>query len=157
MKRTTVIFCDGKNAIKPNDREEWVVFSADGSSEMKEYLKKHGWHFSKKLHDHAVAGMKKRSASGGYIQIQPFTKEEVDAFLKQHKIELDNNEAYDSCYVTNMARSDFYNSSILSESGLAQFVKDYIDDADGYEGLPLARYCADCVSKKEPIPWLEVI
>ena len=113
---------------------------------MKDYLAVHGWHFSKALCDYAVSRMKGRS-------FVPVTKDHVDIILRQNGIVLNGNTGYDAVYVYNMARSDFFGSSIPNDQLLVLFVKDYIDDADGYEGLPLRRYAADCEGMGAPIDW----
>lgn len=46
-----------------------------------------------------------------------------------------------------MAYNDFYGSSLKDEEHLALYVKDYIDDKDGYDGLPFCRWCADMEGK----------
>lgn len=144
-------------AYVEEDNEGISGFHTKAPTGMKEYLDTHGWHFSKKLHDHAVSKMKKKDATGLAVNIHPMTKEQVGAFLEQHGIELDNDEGYDAPYVANMARADFYGSSVASEAMLAKFIKDYLDDVDGYEGLPLMRYYADCIGKGVELPWEEVI
>lgn len=132
-------------------------FHSKMPSGMQRYLDTHGWHFSRKLHDYATASMKKKDAAGMPVNVQPLTKDQVDSFLSQHGIELENDAGYDACYVANMARSDYYGSSILTDLTLAKFVRDYIDDPDGYEGLPLMRYYADCIGKGLLLPWEEMI
>ena len=113
---------------------------------MKDYLAVHGWHFSKKLCDYAVSQMKGRSFA-------PVAKEHVDIILRQNGVVLAGSVGYDATYVYNMAKSDFFGSSIPNEQFLTLFVRDYIDDADGYEGLPLRRFVADCEGKGIELDW----
>ena len=56
-----------------------------------------------------------------------------------------------------MAKSDFYKSAITDEMHLALFIKDYMDDEDGYEGLPFTRFFADCIGKGCPILWEDMM
>lgn len=56
-----------------------------------------------------------------------------------------------------MAKSDFFESSIISEQYLLQFVKDYLDDIDGYDGKALTRFYADCIGSGTPIMWEDMI
>ena len=121
--------------------------------DMEEYLSSHGWHFSKKMCEHAVSCMRNRAGS----KIEPYTKEKVEALLKQYNIEVKNAKGYDCVYVMNMALADYHGSSIADQQRLAMFVRDYIDDQDGYEGIALTRYYADCIGKGEPIEWGEMI
>jgi hypothetical protein len=50
-----------------------------------------------------------------------------------------------------MGKSDYLGSSIIDERCLLLYVKDYIDDPDGYDGLPMTRFYADCIGKGTPI------
>ena len=116
---------------------------------MKRYLKYFGQHFNKKLCQFAVSKMKHGKT--------PVTKEQVDEILKRHNISLDNNELYDYVYVYNMGNNDFMGSSIADEKHLAMYVKDVIDDEDGYNGIVFNRWYADMVSLGIPIEWDEII
>ena len=55
--------------------------------------------------------------------------------------------------VSNMGKADYLKSSIPDDTHLALFVKDYIDDPDGYDGLPFTRFYADCIGSGTPIMW----
>lgn len=121
--------------------------------EVREYINKHGWHFSEKLCSFAVSQMKKNNGTS----IIPYTKEEIDTLLKRHNVQLKNTEGYDYVYVANMAKADFLGSSITDEQHLILYVKDYIDDPDGYHGLPMSRYYADTIGKGIEINWEEML
>lgn len=124
---------------------------------MRDYLSTYGWHFSKKMCDWAVSKMKaKDPTTGREKKLDAWKKEEVDELLKKYNIKLENDEGYDCCYVANMAKSDYYKSSISDEQHLAMFIKDYIDDPDGYDGLPFTRFYADCIGCGIPIMWEEL-
>lgn len=64
---------------------------------------------------------------------------------------------YDHVYVANMARADFYKSSIKDEEQLAQFIKDMVDDTDQKDGFIFNRFYADCCHNGVPIPWEDVL
>lgn len=83
--------------------------------------------------------------------VTPYTKEAVDVLLKTNGIKLDNDYGYDAVYVANMAKADFYGSSISDDAHLAKFIKDYLDDPDGYEGVVFTRFYADCIGSGTPI------
>lgn len=83
--------------------------------------------------------------------IAPYTKETVESLLKTNNIRLDNNVGYDAVYVANMAKADFYGSSIADDAHLAKFIKDYLDDPDGYDGIVFTRFYADCIGSGTPI------
>ena len=126
-------------------------------SGMKEYLSRYGWHFSKKMCDWAVSKMKMKDESGREKNITPMSKEDVEELLKKNGITLDKDAGYDCVYVANMAISDYYKRSITDEAHLALFIKDYIDDVDGYDGMPLTRFYADCIGFGSPIMWESMI
>lgn len=130
----------------------------DFPSGMKEYLQKYSWHFSKKMFEWAVSGMRKKNAATGKDEpVECWDKEKVDEFLKKNGIQLKNAVAYDAAYVCNMARADYFKSSIADEIHLAMFVRDYIDDSDGYDGLPFTRFIADCIGSGKPVMWEDMI
>lgn len=121
----------------------------DRPSSMKRYLKYYGQHFNKALCDFAVSKMKHGKA--------PVEKERVDEILKSYNIKLEHNELYDYVYVYNMGNNDFLGSSIPDEKHLAKYVKDVIDDADGYDGIVFNRWYADTVTNGIPIEWNEMV
>lgn len=122
-------------------------------SGMKEYLSYYGWHFNKKLCDYAVSKMRKT----GEAKIAAYTKENLEQLLKNHGIEIKQAKGYDCVFVANMAKADYLGSSITDELHLLKFVKDYIDDPDGYEGLPMTRYFADVIGSGEVINWEDML
>ena len=88
---------------------------------------------------------------------EPISKEKVDEVLDKHNIDLEYNELYDYVYVYNMGNNDFLNSSIIDEKHLALYVKDVIDDKDGYDGIVFNRWYADMVTLGIPIEWDEML
>ena len=126
-------------------------------SGMEEYLAQNGWHFSKKMLDWVTSNMYKKDPNGKKIKVPSFSKEAVDELLKRYGIILDNKFGYDYVFAANMCRADYFGSSVTDEQHLALFVKDYVDDPDGYEELPFTRFYADCIGKGIPIPWEDVM
>ena len=121
--------------------------------DMRAYLSLYGWHFSKKMCDWAISGMRDRN--GKKVQLR--SKEQVDSILSTYGIRLDNDKGYDKVFVFHMGMSDYYGSSITDESGVAKYVKDLLDDADGYDGIAFSRFFADCSAKGVPIIWEDMI
>ena len=121
----------------------------DRPSSMKRYLKYYGQHFNKKLCQFAISKMNHGK--------MPIPKEQVDNILNKNNIELENNELYDYVYVYNMGNNDFMGSSIIDEKHLALYVKDVIDDKDGYDGIVFNRWYADTVAQGMPIEWDEML
>lgn len=125
-------------------------------SGMEEYLSYYGWHFSKKMFEWATSRMYKKSGdSKQYIDV--ITKDHFEEMLKAYRVQLDCTFEYDCLYVVNMAKADFYGSSLQDERALLLYVKDYTEDPDGYEGLPFTRFYADCIGSGVAIPWEDVI
>lgn len=121
----------------------------DRPTSMKRYLKYFGQHFNKKLCNFAVSKM-----NHGKEKIE---KDKVDEVLNKYNINLENNELYDHVYVYNMGYNDFLGSSVPDEKHLALYVKDVIDDEDGYDGIVFNRWYADTVSSGIPIEWDEML
>lgn len=121
----------------------------DRPDSMKRYLKYYGMHFTRSLCDFAVNKMNHGKS--------PVPKEKVDDILSKHSIKLQNNELYDYVYVYNMGNNDFMGSSIADEKHLALYVKDVIDDEDGYDGIVFNRWYADTVRQGIPIDWEEML
>ena len=126
-------------------------------SGMKEYLEAYGWHFSKKMCEWAVLKMKVKDDTGKQKKLDALKKDEVEELLKKYAVKLEKDAGYDCVYVANMAKSDYYKSSIADEAHLALFIKDYIDDPDGYSGLPFTRFYADCIGSGTPIIWEDMM
>lgn len=120
---------------------------------MEDYLELYGWHFSKKMCEWAVSCMTDRSGK----KMQCMTKEATDSLLSKTGMTLKNDKGYDSVFVTCMAKADYWGSSIADEAHLAMFVRDYIDDPDGYEGLPFTRFYADCIGSGKAIIWEDML
>lgn len=120
---------------------------------MDAYLSNYGWHFSKPLCEWAVSKMRDRNGN----KVQMRTKEQVDTILKANGVEIENDKGYDKVFVMHMAISDYMGSSISDDAHLARYVKDYLDDKDGYDGIALTRFLADCGAKGIPIDWEDVI
>ena len=116
------------------------------------YLRYNGPHFTKKLAEFAISKMKK---DGKYLEMTDEAK--IERLMKQYNIKLENDELYDKVYVLNMAKADFYGTSLQTEQQLIQYVKDYLDDEDGYDGIAFNRFIADCARKGVTIKWEKMI
>lgn len=121
------------------------------------YMRYNGAHFSKGLAEFACKRMYKKGNTGAKMSMPMATKEQVEAMLKEHGVELENNQLYDHVYVANMCKADFYGSSIEDDAHMAKYIKDVIDDPDGYDGMVFNRFIADCARKGIVIDWEEVL
>lgn len=117
------------------------------------YLSSYGWHFSKALCEWAISKMRDRNGN----KIPMKTKDQVETTLKASGVELQNDYGYDAVFVMHMGLSDYLGSSITDDAHLAKYVKDVLDDRDGYEGIALTRFLADCSAKGVPIMWEDMI
>lgn len=120
---------------------------------MEEYLDNYGYHFNKKLFDFAAGMMEARS--GG--KLKPWDKDRTDDFLRANNIKLRNNYGHDATYVVNMARADYYGSSIFDEPHLALFVQDYLDDPDGAPTRAFDEFYIKTVALGIPVFWDEML
>lgn len=126
-------------------------------SGMEEYLSQYGWHFSKKMCEWAVSRMYKRNSLDKKILIQSWNKDSVDKLLNKYGVTIENKIGYDYVFAANMCIADYYGSSIIDEQHVALFIKDYVDDPDGYEELPFTRFYADCIGSGVPINWEDML
>lgn len=118
----------------------------------------YGWHFNKKAFEMAVCMMRHKSKESGKMEkIEPLSKEQVEDMLKRNSIVLENNVLYDAAYVANMAKADFWKSSISDEQHLALFVKDVVDDVDQADGFVFRRWYMDMVGNGIGIEWEELV
>ena len=117
---------------------------------MENYLEFNGWHFNKKMCQWAVSKMYKMNGEKKEY-IEPYTLESLRALLEKVKVEFEID--YDALYISNMCKADFLGSSIQNETQLAKYVKDVVEDPDGYDGLPFTRFYADCIGSGTSIPW----
>jgi hypothetical protein len=70
---------------------------------------------------------------------------------------LDNDMGYDKVYVANMCKADFLGSSVVDESRAAFYVKDLLDDPDGYDEMVFNRFMMDCMGRNIPIMWEDML
>ncbi len=120
---------------------------------MAEYLSNYGWHFSKAMCEWAIDMM--RDKGGSKIRVKE--KNALEETLKAQGIDTKNIIGYDAVYVDAMARADFYGSSLSNDTQLARFIADYLNDPDGYDGVALTRFYADCIAKGIPIYWEDML
>lgn len=126
--------------------------------EMTAYLTHNSWHFNKKAMEYAVSLMRKHNPNTGKMEeVDPWQKEYIDDMLKRYSIVLENNKGYDVYYVANMARADFWKSSIEDERHLALFIKDVVDDKDQVDGFIFRRWYSDMINSETPIEWSEIL
>lgn len=126
-----------------------------------DYMATYGGHFSKKMCDWAVGMMTvdREDEKGEIVEekLEPWSKEEVDDMLLRYGVSLDNDKGYDKVYVANMCKADYYEDSVPDETHVSRYIKNYLDDPDGYEEIAFNRFMMDCMSKDIPIMWEDMI
>lgn len=120
------------------------------------YMRHYGPHFNRKLFEFATSLMTTKE-DGKEKPLVPYTKEQVKNILTQHGVSLRNDQLYDSVYVANMCKADFLGTSIPDERRLAMYVKNVIDDPDGYDGIVFNRWYADMCYTGVAIDWEEML
>lgn len=126
--------------------------------EMKRYCKNFGLHFNEKALKYALAYMKRKNpATQKMEKIEPWTKEQVDELLKKNNVTLENNELHDYVYVANMAKADFFKSSLPTEKEVAVYIRDVIDDPDAVDGQVFNRWISDMMLQGHPIDWAAIL
>lgn len=125
--------------------------------DMIQYLRYNGRHFNRKLVKFAISLMKVRDSNGAEMPVDEITKDELDRMLEHYNIKIDNNQGYDYVYVANMCKADFLGSSVVDEAHLCLYVKDVIDDIDGYDGIVFNRWYADMCRNGIVINWYDVL
>lgn len=125
-------------------------------SGMEDYLAQNGWHFNKKMCEWACSNMYKIDKTGSKSYITPYTKDQVDEILRKYGVQV-TKVGYDYVFAANMCKADYVGSSISDDMHLALFIKDYVDDKDGYDGLPFTRFYADCIGSGQPIEWEDML
>lgn len=125
---------------------------------MVNYLRHYGRHFNKKLCEFATKKMRiSKEDDEDEKEFKPISKEKVDTILSNYNIKLKHNQLHDYIYVANMCKADFYGSSIEDDKHFALYIKDVIDDVDGYDGLVFNRWYADMCRKGIAIDWEEML
>lgn len=82
------------------------------------------------------------------------TREQLDNMMKQSNVHLTNNDnPYDAVFVANMCKADYLGSSVPDGLHLCLYVKDVIDDVDGYDGIAFNRWYADMCRKGIQVDW----
>ena len=119
-------------------------------------LRHNGRHFNKKLCEFAVRQMKSTNfPTGEVVKLKAMSKDTLDALLKTNNIELKENQLYDYVFVANMCKADFLGSSVPDEQHLCKYVRDVIDDVDGYDGIVFNRWYADMCRKGIQVDWYD--
>lgn len=109
---------------------------------------------NRKLVEFAISKMTTRDSNGTEVALEPITREQLDNMMKQSNVHLTNNDnPYDTVFVANMCKADYLGSSVPDGLHLCLYVKDVIDDVDGYDGIAFNRWYADMCRKGIQVDW----
>lgn len=119
----------------------------------KKYIELYGPHFTKKLCEYAVSLMQDDAGA-----VQMITKETIEQKLKQQNVTLNYNKLYDFVYVANMCKADYLGKSVPNDdSHFCRYIKDTIDDPDGYDGQIFNRWLSDVKGMRIPVDWSDFV
>lgn len=112
--------------------------------------------FNRRLVEFATSKMTTRDSNGTEVPLEPISKDKLFDMMKQNGVYLDNNDnPYDAVFAANMCKADYLGSSITDEKHLCLYVKDVIDDVDGYDGIVFNRWYADMCRKGVQVDWYD--
>ena len=77
--------------------------------------------------------------------------------LEEFGVEVKGATEYDTVFVANMGLADYLGSSVPDMEHLARYIRDVIDDPDGYEGIAFGRWFSDMCNKRVEVPWEDLI
>ena len=117
------------------------------------YLAENGWHFNKKACEEAVQMMKRKGPGGRPEPLEPWSKDQVDELLQKYGVRLEKKVGFDYVYVANMAKADFFRSSLPDEQKVAQYIKDVVDDVDASDGEIFLAWYAKTIARRMPVDW----
>lgn len=83
--------------------------------------------------------------------------EQVETLLKNYGVKIDNDNGYDKVFVLHMCFSDYIKGSVPDERYACMYVKEVLDDRDGYPEIAFMRFLADCSGKGISIRWEDMI
>lgn len=118
----------------------------------KEYVAKHGHHFTPKLAQWAIGKMKNVSNS----EHGKWTVEQVETVMQAHNPSmkfLHKTTIADLAYLANMYYADLFPDVIATETGCIKAAMAIANDPDGYEGEAFCRWRADMQNKGVKVEW----
>lgn len=120
------------------------------------YLRYNGRHFNRKLVEFAISKMTTKDNNGTEISLEPISKDELISMMKEYNVYLNNQDNfYDAVFAANMCKADYLGNSIPDNKHLCMYVRDVIDDIDGYDGIVFNRWYADMCHKGIQIDWYD--
>lgn len=135
--------------LNKTDAYEYIQNAMSAIKGYKNYLKKHGHHFTNELAKHASEMMV--NANG--LQ-HSWTSDQVKIKMLNAGLNIpDHITLGDITYLANMYYADFYPDPLTDEMQCIHAAYKIATDPDGYEGMILRRWISDIVGKKIQIDW----
>lgn len=134
----------------PYEQSANTLMSAKGYVD---YVKKHGYHFTEALAEHASCLM--TNANG---QHHSWTASQINKTLGSLGLILpDKVTLGDATYLANMYYADLYPEPLKDEASCIKAAYKVAHDVDGYEGMTFCRWTADVIGKAIKIDWEKFI
>lgn len=118
---------------------------------MKNYISRHGYHFTDQLAQ--VASDMMINSNG---KAHKWTSDQVEKTMKMYGLHAHGNCTLgDLTYLANMAYADLYPTVLKDEISCLRYAVAIADDPDGYEGMPFNRWLSDLKKRKheDRIQW----
>jgi hypothetical protein len=120
--------------------------------ELVKYFRINGMHFNRRMYEFAVSLMYTEDANGTREPVKPVTREQFEAVMQRHGVELPKGTLCDGMYVWSMACADFP-ESLPDDKARAEYVREYLTDPDQRDGFVFNRFYNDTVFNGIPIDW----
>lgn len=134
----------------PYEQTANALMSAKGYSE---YVKKHGYHFTNELAEHASSMMKN---ANGYLHT--WNTSQVIKAIENLGLNIPDHVTHgDIVYLANMYYADLYPDPLTDEVSCLKAAYKIANDPDGYKGMIFCRWTADIIGKAININWEKFI
>ena len=138
-----------KDYSLPYEREA-SEFMADG---FRDYIKKHGYHFTDELAEHVSKMMVNRNGKEHTWAVEQVLKAMSSMGYSAPKNVTDG----DITYLANMYYADLYDKILKDESSCLKTAYIIATDPDGYDGMIFSRWTSDAIGKNVKIDWEKFI
>lgn len=138
-----------KDYSLPYEREA-SEFMSDG---FRDYIKKHGYHFTDELAEHVSKMMVNRNGKE-----HTWAVEQILKAMSSMGYSVPNNVTDgDITYLANMYYADLYDTILKDESSCLKTAYIIATDHDGYDGMIFSRWTSDAIGKNVKIDWNKFI
>ena len=119
------------------------------SGKFRDYVRKHGYHFTDDLAEYVSGMMENRNGKE-----HTWTALQVSKSMINLGWEIPENiTSGDLTYLANMYYSDLYDDPLKDETSCLKSAYRIATDKDGYDGMIFLRWCSDAIGKGLQIDW----